>query len=515
MAVLLLLSKGVGLLREVAVAHTFGADLVKDANTVAYYIPASFLIMLGGLNGPFHLATMGAVTRLKARGQESEVPGLLLTILGGTAALTGAIALASYLAAPALITIQAPTLMPEARVMAIEQFRIMSPLIVIGGLIGVLCGISNLRDKFANSSLTPMVSSLAVIAVLFVSHSATAIAWGTLIGAVGQLVLQAWPVLADWRDISGGRPVRPLGLTHPGFVDMMRQLVPASLSSSIGTLNAMIGSAFCASLGRGAISVFNYSNLLIQFPLGILLTAMLVPMFPRLTEAAATGDREALFGWLNRGVQAIALFCLPMTGLLIVLGHSAVQVAFQRGAFHAADTDRTALVLGIISLSIVAYATRDLFTRVFYAQNKSRIPLIVTSISLGLNLAYNSFFVRFGLPGLATSTTLVTVTNLVILGALLRADLGTLGLKPSLGTLAKALVATLPATGVAWAIARWLPAHGFLGALVQLLLASTASLGLYAAVLLVLRVPLLAAVRATRRPAPRPDPGSSFSAPGV
>ena len=68
MAVLLLLSKGVGLLREVAVAHTFGADLVKDANTVAYYIPAFFLIMLGGLNGPFHLATMGAVTRLKAQG---------------------------------------------------------------------------------------------------------------------------------------------------------------------------------------------------------------------------------------------------------------------------------------------------------------------------------------------------------------------------------------------------------------------------------------------------------------
>lgn len=498
MAVLLLMSKGAGFLRESVVAGVYGAGVVKDANTVAYILPALFLIMLGGLNGPFHLSTMGAVTRMMTKKQEDEVPGVLLTILLGTALLTGIMALGVFAAAPALITLTGPRLTHEAHELAVAQLHIMAPLIMIGGLIGVLCGISNVRDKFANSSLSPMVSSLAVIGAVLVTASPTAIAWGTLVGAVGQLLLQAWPVIKDWGEIAKGAPLRLASFSHEGLLNMRRMLVPAALSSSVGSINVAIGTAFCSSLGSGAISVFNYSNLLMQLPLGILLTALLVPMFPRLTEAAAQGDREGIFAWLNRGVQIIALSTLPMTGFLVVFGQPAVRLAFERGRFTAQDTQTTALVLAIVSLSIVAYATRDLFTRVFYAQNKSRIPLYVTMFSIGTNLLCNFYFVRFGIPGLALSTTLVTVLNLLILGILLRRDLGTLGLAPSMPTLWKALLASLVATACGWLVHAFLPAQGMLGTLAQLGVGGGVGLLSYAGVLMVLKVPLLSALRSGR-----------------
>lgn len=500
MAVLLLVSKGAGFLRESVIAGVYGAGLVKDANTVAYILPALFLIMLGGLNGPFHLATMGAVTRMMTKGQENEVPGVLLTMLLATALFTGVVALGVFAAAPLLITLTGPRLTPEAHALAVTQLHIMAPLIMIGGLIGVLCGISNVRDKFANSSLSPMVSSLAVIAIILVTTSPTAIAWGTLAGAIGQLILQAWPVFKDWGEIAKGVPLGLAALSHEGLLDMRNMLVPAALSSSVGSINVAIGTAFCSSLGSGAISVFNYANLLMQLPLGILLTALLVPMFPRLTAAAAQGDREGLFSWLNRGVQVIALSTLPMTGFLIVLGQPAVQLAFERGAFTPQDTATTALVLAIVSLSIVAYATRDLFTRVFYAQNKSRIPLYVTIASIGTNLMFNFYFVRFGIPGLALSTTLVTVFNLLILGTLLRRDLGTLGLAPSMPTLWKALLAALVATAFGWLAHAYLPGQGWPGALLQLAVGGGVGLLSYVGVLMLLKVPLLSAIRAGRSP---------------
>lgn len=499
MAALLLVSKGAGFLRESVVAGAYGAGVVKDANTVAYILPALFLIMLGGLNGPFHLATMGAVTRLETQGQRDQVPGVLLTILLGTALLTGLLAAAVFALAPWVISVTGPSLSSEAHALAVTQLRIMAPLIMIGGLVGALCGVSNVRGKFANSSLSPMVSSLAVIVLVFVTSSPTAIAWGTLAGAVGQLLLQAWPVVRDWPEIAQGAPLRPAPLTHPGFRDMLRMLIPAALSSSVGSINVAIGTAFCSKVGSGAISVFNYSNLLIQLPLGIMLTALLVPMFPRLTESAAAGDRDGLFGWLNKGLQTIVLTTLPMTGLLIVLGESAVRLAFERGQFSAADTRATATVLSIVALSIVAYATRDLFTRVFYAQNKSRVPLMVTIVSIGTNFLLNSYFVRFGIKGLALSTTLVTVLNMLILGTLLRRDLGAWGLGPSVPTALKALAAALVSSALTLLARGVIPGEGQLGALAQLVVLGALGLGSYAGMLVLLRVPLLAAIGRGRR----------------
>lgn len=499
MAVLLLLSKGVGFLREVAVANAYGAGLVKDANTIAYILPALFLILLGGLNGPFHLSTMRVVTSLRTERREDEVPGVLLTIFLGTAALTGALAAAAFLAASWIVRLTGPGLSPEGHALAVVNLHIMSPLLMIGGLIGVLCGISNARDKFTNSSLTPMVSSLAVIGVVLVTSAPTAIAWGTLVGAVGQLVLQAVPVFQDWPEITGGRAVRPVPLGHPAFVDMLRMLVPAGLSSSVGTLNVAIASAFCSSLPEGSISAFNYSNQLIQLPLGILLTALLVPMFPRLTEAAASGDRASLFGWLNRGVQSIALVILPVTGLAIVLGEAAIRLVFEHGRFTPEDTRTTATVLTIVALSMLAYGTRDLFTRVFYAQNKSRVPLMVTSVSIGTTLLFNALLVRFAIAGLAWATTLVTVGNLLLLGYFLRRDLGTLGLGPSVGTLAKALMAAAFASALAYLVKGMVPYSGQLGALLQLVIGGALGLGAYVAGLFVLRVPALALLQRRKR----------------
>lgn len=498
MAVLLLVSKGAGFLREVAVANAYGAGIVKDANTIAYILPALFLILLGGLNGPFHLSTMRSVTSLRTEGRDAEIPGVLLTIFLATAALTGLLALAAALLAPWIVRITGPGLSPEAMALAVTNLHIMAPLIMIGGLIGVLCGISNARDKFTNSSLTPMVSSLAVIGVVLVTSSPTAIAWGTLAGAVGQLLLQAVPVAQDWREITGGAPVRPVPLNHPAFLDMLRMLVPAGLSSSVGTLNVAIASAFCSGLPEGSISAFNYSNQLIQLPLGILLTALLVPMFPRLTEAATAGDRASLFGWLNRGVQSIALVILPVTGLAIVLGEAAVRLVFEHGQFDAQDTRQTATVLSIVALSMLAYGTRDLFTRVFYAQNKSRTPLLVTVVSIGTTLVFNAVLVRYQLAGLAWATTLVTVGNLLLLGYFLRRDLGTLGLGPSVGTIVKAFVAAGACAGLAYLAKGFVPFPGQLGALVQLLGGGVVGLGAYVILLLLLRVPALELLRRRR-----------------
>lgn len=507
-AVLALLSKGIGFLREAVIFPVFGAGAARDAYAIAYNgLPALALILLGGLNGPFHLATMACVTRLRAAKDEASIPSVLLTLMALTAAGMGALALAVCFGAPAVIGVIAPKADPEVTRLAIDQLRIMSPLLLIGGLLGVFCGISNVQDRFALPSLSPILSSVAIIGAVLIWRTPESLAWGTLLGGSLQLIAQGIPVARGWKELAGPQHGLKLAkVTHPAVGETFRMLVPAMASSSIGTVNVLIATAFASSLAIGVVSRFNAANLLIQLPLGIMLTALLVPMFPVMTKAAAEGDEAGLKTWMNRGFQTIAITALPMTGLLIVLGESAIRLAFERGAFTAADTRETSLILGILAVSIAAYAVRDLFTRVFYAKNKSRTPLMVTLVSIGTTFLFCWLLVgRFGAAGLAAATAAVTFTNLFLLGFLLKRELGTLGLGPSLATFGKAFAAAALVSVLCWVARPFVPGEGQLGAILELVILGSFGLVAYGLLLSAMRVPLIAALLGARRAKlPRP-----------
>lgn len=517
MAVLLLVSKGAGFLRESVVASAFGAGLVKDSQTVAYILPALFLILLGGLNGPFHLATMGAITRLQARGEGERVRDLVATILVGTLLLTGLLGGAIALGAPAVIRVLGPRLSPEALDLAARQLVVMAPLIPIGGLIGVLCGVQNVGGKFASASLSPLVSSVTVIAWVLISPDAVSIAWGTLAGALGQLLLQGGSVVRNWQTLVGGGAGR-VNLRDPEFRAMLGVLGPAALTSSIGTLNVAIATAFASRLPAGTISTFNYANLLLQLPMGILLTALLVPMFPRLSEAAAREDHAGLLEWLERGTGLLLVTMVPLAALVAMLGAPAIQLAFERGAFGPEDTLRTAMALAILAVSMPLYSVRDLYARFFYARQESRVTATITLLSVGANIGFNTLLLPWGLAGLATATVLVTAFNLVALGFHLRRRLGTLTLgrqAPRLGRLALAL---LPGLGWPLLIRGWSPWSGLAGALFQLVVAGGGAMVLILATLAWLREPMLGSIPGLRGRLDRvrpPENRSSSEDPGI
>ncbi|HEY9723008.1 MAG TPA: murein biosynthesis integral membrane protein MurJ, partial [Oscillatoriaceae cyanobacterium] len=382
-AVLTLLSKGFGFFRELVVAAGFGAGVAKDAYTAAYIIPAFSLIMLGGLTGPFHTGAQKVMTAMRGRGEDEAVPGVMATILLAVTLIMGALSVVAYFEAPWLIRLVASQASPDVFAMAVAQLRVMSPLVLIGGLVGILCGISNDRGDFTLPSLSPLIASVAVIvAVLWRRGDPMALAWGTMLGGVGQLLLQA---PAGVQLLRSG-PIR-WEFKHAEVHSLFWLLLPASISSTVGTLNVIIGTNFASALPKGQIGIFDYANKLIQLPLGILMTALLIPVFPLLTQAVVAGDQDGLFRRLNQGISTIALSTLPLIAVFVAAGRPIVAVMYQRGAFTSDATKLTYEVLAFAALGIFTYASRDMMIRVFYALDDSRTPLLVSLFSMGTTAA--------------------------------------------------------------------------------------------------------------------------------
>lgn len=489
-AIVTLISKAVGFGRELAIAAVFGADVGKDAYTIAYIIPSFSLVMLGGLTGPFHTATQKVIASLRQQGRDGEVAGVVLAIAALVTLVMGALSLAGYVAAPWLVRAVAARASDPVFALAVDQLRVMAPLILLGGWIGILCGVSNDQGDYARPSLSPLVASLAVIAAVLWRADPMLLAWGTLVGGVGQVLLQAPAAWRLWRSRPTDAPA--VGLGHPEVRGIWGVLLPACVSSTIGTISVIIGTNFASSLPAGSISVFDFANKLIQLPLGILMTALLIPLFPLLTQAAVAGDRAELFRRMNQGLATIGLATFPLVALFVAAGEPLVAVVFQRGAFDATDTRLTAVVLAICSLGIWTYAARDLMIRVFYALDDGRTPLMVSLASLGVTVAAMAAVIGpFGLNGLAAATAGVTVFNCVAIALLLRRKLGELPLGDSTPMVVKAALAAALAGAAAWLVGPWLPpTTGFFEALARLAAQTAVLAAVYAAALAAFGVPV-------------------------
>lgn len=420
---LTLLSKALGFGRELVIAGIFGADVAKDAYTAAYIIPSFALIMLGGLTGPFHTATQRVLATLREGGAHDEAPSVLGAVAVWVTIVMGLLATGCYVLAPMLIGAVASQASPEMSALAVQQLRIMSPLVLLGGWIGVLCGISNDQHDFARPALSPLVASVVIIVAILMQPSPLVLAYGTLLGGIGQVLLQTPAAFMFWRETKIS--LSKLPYRHPAVRSVWTILLPACISSGVGTLSVIIGTNFASALAPGSISVFDFANKLIQLPLGILMTALLIPIFPLLTKAVVKQDDTELGLRLSQGLSTIAIATFPLTAIFVVSGYPLVRVIFERGAFDRMDTHATALILGILAAGIAAYAARDLIVRVFYAHNDGRTPLFVSAASLTLTAGGMAAVVKpFGLPGLAAISVAVTFFNCMILIWLLRRKFG-------------------------------------------------------------------------------------------
>ncbi len=452
-AILSLASKGVGLVRDQVVAYYCGLSMITDAYNIASLIPVQFaLIMLGGLNGPFHSAIVSTLTR-HFKDQEHPIYGrVITTAIVLSVLLMGSVSLALYLFAPQLIALWGD-MKPETAHLAILQLRIMAPVFMISGLIGILYGILSIKQSFITPSLSPIMASLGIIVALALfagpepESLARSLAWGTLIGAAFQLILQVLPLLGFFRSMHF-----EIRWNDPQLMSFLHLLLPAVLSSTIGQFNSFIIQFFASGMQEGGISAFIYGNRLIQLPLGILLTALLVPLLPLLSASAQIPDQfKSLKQRLNQGLRPVLLITFPVSILLIFFGYFAIIILFQRGAFNSSDSRLTYEVLVYLSLSIAIYAVRDLFIRAFYALGDSRTPFWTSFVTIAA-MVIGSFALAplMQVQGVALASSLAVLVNFCLLSWLLHRRIGSFLERQTLTHLIKVSVATLPMAFLGW-----------------------------------------------------------------
>jgi len=498
-----LISKVFGLVRQQAIAAAFAVGPVADAYNFSYVIPGFLLVLLGGINGPFHSAIVSVVAKRK----REEIGPLVESISTLVTFILLLVAVGMVLFAAPIIDFVAQGLEatdPTARAIAIRQLQIMAPMALFAGLIGIGFGTLNADDQYWLPSVSPMFSSMAVIVGLGMLYAAIGsdiaepayfmlggivLAGTTLLGAIMQWLVQL-PAL--WRSGLGKLRLR-FNWSDPGVRDVFRILAPATFSSGMMQINVFTD-LFFASYIPATAAALGYANLLVQTPLGIISNVILVPFLPIFARLAAPENWPELKQRIRQSLMMTALTMLPLGALIMTLALPIVQVIYERGAFDLEAAEIVTSVLVAYGLGMFVYLARDVLVRVYYALGDAQTPFRISLVNIGLNAVLDYFFIRwFGAPGLVLATVGVNVTSTVAMVFLLDRKLnGIPWLAWSQSILALTIlggIAGIAALGTRLGLESVFGIEGFVNRLVQLAIAGTIGLIIFSLGTIILRIP--------------------------
>lgn len=459
----LLLSRVLGIVRDMVMAWKFGQNDFTDAYVLAFQIPdLLFYMVAGGAFSSAFIPVFSEYWHTDRREEAWEVFGSVVTVMALAVALfiVGAWVYALPLAhwvAPGRPDL-APLIADMSRILLPAQFAFF-----VGGL---MMGTLYARQVFAVPGLGPNVYNLGIIAgavVLsqFVEPGVVGMAWGALIGAVvGNLVI---PGLAMAR-LGSRFPLR-LSLRHPGARKVFRLMAPVVLGLSLPGVFAMITRGFGSLYGVGGLNTaLETANRLMQAPLGVFGQSLALAAFPALAQFYAQSRMDLYRRQLAETLKVVVYLSAPVAALLIALAGPLVRVVFEHGAFTRVNTEMTAACLRMFAIGIVAWCVHPVLMRAFFALQRTALPIVMGTVTTGVFVALSYAFWRLGMSytslALAGSIAAFVLAGLLLVG--MRRVVEEFDAKGLLVSAGKAVVAAAaPAVGLAFSapllmsLARW------------------------------------------------------------
>ncbi len=447
-----MLSRILGLARDITIARFFSAGDATDAFFVAFKIP-NFLRRLFA-EGAFSLAFVPVLTEYKNRYSPAETRELINRVAGTMGLILLILSAVGVFASPLLISVFAAGFIdqPQKFALTADMLRVTFPYILLISMTAMAGGILNTWKHFLVPAFTPVLLNISMISCAIwlsprLDLPVTALAWGVLLAGILKLLFQL-PFL--YRE--GLLPKPRWGWRHPGVQKIIKLMVPALFGSSVAQINLLFDTFIASFLISGSVSWLYYSDRLLEFPLGVFGIALATVVLPNLSEAHYKKGASHFGSTLLWAIQLSLLIAIPAAIGLFVLAQPILATLFQYGAFADHDSLMSAYSLMAYSLGLPAMILIKILANGFYARQDTRTPVRIGIQAMCLNMLLNVIFVigmiktDFVAPhvGLALATTGSAYFNAAMLAWRLHRD----EILDGMNTLGPTLLKILIASGI-------------------------------------------------------------------
>ena len=413
-----MISRVLGLVRDVCLAVMLGAAGNADAFFVAFKIPNFFRRLFA--EGAFSQAFVPVLAEYYTRdgiGGLRHLADRVVAALGGSLLLFVSFAV---LGAPLVAMIFAPGFYddPVKYELTADLIRITFPYLLFISLTGFCGAILNSLGRFAVPAFTPVLLNLSLISAAVwlvprVDEPAYALAWGVFVAGLVQLLFQ-WPSLMR------------LGVTpHPrwdsgdaGVRKVLKLMLPALFGVSVSQINLLLDTVIASFLPDGSVSWLYFSDRMVEFPLGVFGIAIATVILPSLSRNHSGDQGQAFAATLDWAVRCVFIIALPAAVALVVLAEPILATIFMHGKLTVLDVEMASLSLQAYALGLIAFMLIKVLAPGYFSRQDTTTPMRIGVVAMVANMVLNLAFVLplyhfFGIGhvGLALATSASACLN--------------------------------------------------------------------------------------------------------
>jgi putative peptidoglycan lipid II flippase len=407
-----LVSRVLGLVRDVLIARVFGAGLATDAFFVAFRIPNLLRRLFA--EGAFSQAFVPVLAEYRTARGDGATKVLVDRVATLLATILVIVSLLGVIAAPLIIYLSAPGFSADADKfdLTVAMLRLTFPYILFISLTSLAGGILNTWSRFSVPAITPTFLNLSFIGFAvwlapYFDPPVMALAWAVFFGGILQLAFQL-PFLIRIRML----PRLSWAPRDEGVRRILRLMGPAVLGVSVAQISLLINTIFASFLVTGSVTWLYYADRLMELPIGLLGVALGTILLPSLSRRFVDGAHDEYNKLLDWGLRLTVLLAAPCALALVMLAVPILATLFKHGAFTAQDVLMTRQALIAYSIGLVALVLIKILAPAFYARQNIKTPVKIAVITLVATQLMNLVFIwQLRHAGLALAIALAAWVN--------------------------------------------------------------------------------------------------------
>ena len=417
-----LISRVLGLVRDVVIANVMGTGVAADVFFFANKIP-NFLRRLFA-EGAFAQAFVPVLSEYQNEDEKTggnETKQLIAQVSGTLGVMVTIVTAIGMIASPVIVMlfgsgwfIEWYTDGEEAYKfeLASSLLKITFPYLWFVSLTALSGAILNTYGKFAVAAFTPVLLNVCIIgAAIFISpyveNAAYALAIGVFLGGLVQFLFQL-PFL-----YRAGALVKPKWAWHAkGVTKIKKLIVPALFGVSVTQINLLLDTLIASFLITGSISWLYYADRLLEFPLGLFGIGIATVILPSLSGLHARENKQEFSKTLEWGIKVVSFMGVPALAGLMILSQPIIMILFMRGEFSQVDVMQVSFALYAYLSGLVSFMFIKVLAPGFYARQDTKTPVKIGIKAMVANMVFNLMLAPFiGYVGLALATTLSATLN--------------------------------------------------------------------------------------------------------
>ncbi|WP_348549437.1 murein biosynthesis integral membrane protein MurJ [Psychrobacter sp. KFRI-CH2-11] len=388
-----MLSRILGLVRDVVLLGVFGAGGLMDAFLVAFKIP-NFLRRLFA-EGAFSQAFVPVLSEYKEKYSLQQVQILVSRTSGALLLVLSMLTVLVILIAPWVVTLFAPGFadQPDKFAITAELLRLTFPYLLFISMTAFASGILQSYGRFAAPAFAPVLLNLCMIggALIFAPMFDTpimALGYAVAIAGLLQFLIQL-PQLWQQKLLVAPK----VDFKHEGVRRILKLMLPAIFGVSVTQINLLLNTVFASLMIGGSVSWLYAAERMSELPLGLIGVAIGTVILPSLSKSEAQKDDVSFKKTIDWAARLIILVGVPASAALFILADALMQALFLRGEFTLRDSQMSALALRSMAGGILGFMLIKIFAPAFFARQDTKTPVKIGIISVFANMIFSVVFI--------------------------------------------------------------------------------------------------------------------------